>query len=104
MGVVYSAYDPELDRRVALKLLRAGVLGLDAEEGRAHLLREAQAMARVSHPHVVPVYDVAPSASTSSWPWSWWEAQTLRQWLKAAPPAAAGGAGARAAAQHAPRR
>src|SRR5690349_1137369 len=58
MGVVYAAYDPELDRRVALKLLRATALGLDAEEGRQQVLREAQAMARVSHPNLVPVYDV----------------------------------------------
>ncbi|WP_164012319.1 tetratricopeptide repeat protein [Pyxidicoccus trucidator] len=84
MGVVYSAYDPELDRRVALKLLRAGVLGLEAEEGRAHLLREAQAMARVSHPHVVPVYDVGTFGEHIFLAMELVEAQTLRQWLKAA--------------------
>ncbi|MCP3143900.1 tetratricopeptide repeat protein [Pyxidicoccus xibeiensis] len=85
MGVVYSAYDPELDRRVALKLLRVGVLGLDAEEGRAHLLREAQAMARVSHPHVVPIYDVGTFGQNVFLAMELVEAQTLRQWLKAAP-------------------
>ncbi|MFP2934258.1 protein kinase domain-containing protein, partial [Pyxidicoccus sp. 3LG] len=85
MGVVYSAYDPELDRRVALKLLRVGVLGLDAEEGRAHLLREAQAMARVSHPHVVPVYDVGTFRQQVFLAMELVEAQTLRQWLKTAP-------------------
>ncbi len=85
MGVVYSAYDPELDRRVALKLLRANVLGLEAEEGRAHLLREAQAMARVSHPHVVPVYDVGTFRQQVFLAMELVEAQTLRQWLKAAP-------------------
>ncbi|HVE82771.1 MAG TPA: serine/threonine-protein kinase [Myxococcales bacterium] len=59
MGVVYAAYDPELDRKVALKILRS-----DAErsplaaELRTRLLREAQAMARLSHPNVIPVYDV----------------------------------------------
>jgi tetratricopeptide (TPR) repeat protein len=83
MGVVYSAYDPELDRRVALKLLRAGVLGLEAEEGRAHLLHEAQAMARVSHPHVVPVYDVGTFGEHVFLAMELVEAQTLRQWLKA---------------------
>jgi serine/threonine protein kinase/tetratricopeptide (TPR) repeat protein len=54
MGVVYSAYDPRLDRRVALKLWRAGS-GPDAHE---RLMREAQALARLSHPNVVPVHDV----------------------------------------------
>jgi tetratricopeptide (TPR) repeat protein len=85
MGVVYAAYDPELDRRVALKLLRASALGLDAEEGRQHLLREAQAMARVSHPHVVPVYDVGTFGQQVFLAMELVEAQTLRQWLKATP-------------------
>jgi tetratricopeptide (TPR) repeat protein len=59
MGVVYAAYDPELDRKVALKLLapqaaaRAG-----ATDARMRLLREAQAMARVSHANVIAVHDV----------------------------------------------
>jgi len=55
MGVVYAAYDAELDRKVALKLLRQ--TGASAEQ-RARLLREAQAMARVAHPNVVAVYEV----------------------------------------------
>jgi tetratricopeptide (TPR) repeat protein len=55
MGIVYAAYDPELDRRVAIKLLRAGH---GDPEARLRLLREAQAMARLSHPNVVAIYDV----------------------------------------------
>ncbi|AKF04123.1 serine/threonine-protein kinase [Sandaracinus amylolyticus] len=55
MGVVYAAHDPELDRRVAVKLLREGMR--DAAQGAQRLGREAQAMARLSHPHVVAVYD-----------------------------------------------
>jgi len=85
MGVVYAAYDPELNRRVALKLLRASALGLEAEEGRQHLLREAQAMACVSHPNVVPVYDVGTFGSEVFLAMELVEAQTLREWLKAAP-------------------
>jgi serine/threonine protein kinase len=54
MGVVYKAYDPDLGRLVALKLVRAGA------KARAHvrLLREARAIARLSHPNVVAVHDV----------------------------------------------
>jgi tetratricopeptide (TPR) repeat protein len=60
MGVVYSAYDPELDRKVALKLLRVtqGRKGGDQDAKRTRLLREAKAIARLSHPNVVVVYDV----------------------------------------------
>ncbi len=57
MGVVYAAYDPELDRKVAVKLLRSELAG-DPEIGRARLIREAQAMAKLSHPNVVAVHDV----------------------------------------------
>src|SRR5262249_3668681 len=58
MGVVYAAYDPELDRKVALKSLRSDADRALAGELRTRLLREAQAMARLSHPNVIPVYDV----------------------------------------------
>ncbi len=59
MGVVYAAYDPELDRKVALKLLHAAVgPGTAASLGRTRLLREAQALAKLSHPHVVAIHDV----------------------------------------------
>lgn len=52
MGVVYAAYDEALDRRVAVKVLKSG--GAASE----WLVREAQALAKLSHPNVVPVYDV----------------------------------------------
>jgi len=55
MGVVYAAHDPELDRPVAIKLLRPG--RSDAVH-RLRLQREAQAAARVTHPNVVVVHDV----------------------------------------------
>ena len=59
MGVVLAAYDPVLDRRIALKLLRPGAFaGKMANQLRARLQREAQAMARFSHPNVVGVYDI----------------------------------------------
>lgn len=55
MGMVFSAYDPELDRKVAIKLLRPHHEG---SAGQARMRREAQAMAQVSHSHIVQVYEV----------------------------------------------
>ncbi len=55
MGTVYCAFDPFLDRKVALKVLHDKVASLDTEQ---RLLREAQAMARLNHPNVVTVHDV----------------------------------------------
>jgi eukaryotic-like serine/threonine-protein kinase len=58
MGVVYSAFDPELDRKVAIKLLQ-GKSGESQSAGdQAWLLREAQALARLAHPNVIAVHDV----------------------------------------------
>lgn len=56
-SMVYKAYDPELDRKVALKLLQPRKSG--GERGRKRLHREAQAMARLTHPNVVTVHDVS---------------------------------------------
>ena len=58
MGEVYAAYDPQLDRRIALKLLHDGVLREgSAQAASKRLLREAKAIARLSHPNVVVVHD-----------------------------------------------
>ncbi len=56
MGVVYRAHDPELDRHVAVKLLRSDTVG--DELARQRMLREARSMARLAHPNVIHVYDV----------------------------------------------
>ena len=58
MGVVYAAYDSQLDRKVALKLLHADGAAGSTGGGRSRLLAEAQAMARLSHPNVVAIHDV----------------------------------------------
>ena len=55
MGLVLRAYDPKLQREVAVKLLRSGVLDATSE---ARMIHEARAMAKLSHPNVVAVYDV----------------------------------------------
>jgi len=55
MGVVWAAFDPDLERPVAIKVLRSidGVATL-----RTRLLREARAMARLKHPNILTVYEV----------------------------------------------
>ena len=59
VGVVYRAYDPQLDRKVAIKLLRSGPRGAARDtDGRLRLLREAQALAQLAHPNVIGVHDV----------------------------------------------
>ncbi|MEM7153697.1 MAG: serine/threonine-protein kinase [Myxococcota bacterium] len=55
LGVVYAGHDLDLDRAVALKLIRLGSHGKGAFE---RLRQEAQALARVTHPHVIDVFDV----------------------------------------------
>ncbi|MCA9723388.1 MAG: serine/threonine protein kinase, partial [Gemmatimonadetes bacterium] len=60
MGVVYLARDVMLDRPLALKVLHPH-LAADPEQ-RARFLREARTGARLSHPHIVPIYDVGEAA------------------------------------------
>lgn len=79
MGVVYAAYDPKLDRRVALKILHPGTRR--SQESRDRLLREAQAMARLSHPNVVTVHDVGEHESGVFVAMEAIEGRTLTQWL-----------------------
>ncbi|MEM9453272.1 MAG: tetratricopeptide repeat protein [Myxococcota bacterium] len=79
MGVVYAAYDPELDRKVALKVLRPGVAG---DRGRARLMREAQALGKLAHPHVVAIHDVGVVGAQLWLAMELVEGQTLRAWLK----------------------
>jgi tetratricopeptide (TPR) repeat protein/predicted Ser/Thr protein kinase len=82
LGVVYAAYDPELDRKIALKLLRADSAGPNApmaEEGR---LREAQAMARVTHPNVITVHDVGRSGEQVFIAMEFIQGRNLHDWIR----------------------
>jgi serine/threonine protein kinase len=83
MGVVYAAYDEELDRKIALKLLRP-----DREYSartEARMQREARAMATLSHPNVVQVYEVGRWEDQIFLAMEFVQGQTLTAWLKAAP-------------------
>ena len=82
MGVVYAAYDEELDRKIAIKVLRDSSQGSDA---RARMLREAQAMARLSHPNVVQVHDVGEHAGQIYVAMEFVKGTTLRAWLEEQP-------------------
>lgn len=80
MGVVYAGYDPELDRKVALKVLRPERAA--SATARARLLREAQAIARLSHPNVVAVHDAGAVGEQVFVAMEYVDGRTLRQWLK----------------------
>jgi tRNA A-37 threonylcarbamoyl transferase component Bud32/tetratricopeptide (TPR) repeat protein len=82
MGVVYAAYDPELDRKIALKLLlptkqRAG----DKSRREARMVREAKAIARVSNPNVVAIFDVGVHEGHVFMAMEHLPGGTLRDWM-----------------------
>jgi eukaryotic-like serine/threonine-protein kinase len=81
MGLVLAAYDPALDRKVALKLVQQDASSDSA--GRQRLLREAQAMARLSHPNVVTVFEVGTLTDAVFLAMEHVEGCTLREWLAA---------------------
>jgi hypothetical protein len=80
MGEVFAAYDPELDRKVALKLLRAES-GSRGALGRGRLLREAKSIARLSHPNVVVVHDAGTFDERVFVAMEFVEGQTVAAWL-----------------------
>ena len=89
MGVVFAAYDPELDRKVALKLLHPRLVA-DAElattrEARARLIREAQALARLNHPHIVAIHDVGEHQGAVWLAMEYVDGETFAAWAKQRP-------------------
>lgn len=79
MGVVHAAFDPELDRKVALKLLRSRA-GNGSNE---RLVREARATARLAHPNVVVVHDVGEHEGSVFMAMEHVDGGTLGEWLAA---------------------
>jgi eukaryotic-like serine/threonine-protein kinase len=81
-GIVYAAHDPELDRTIALKVLRGEPVV--RPEARARFLREAQALARLSHPNVISVYDVGAADGHTFIAMEYIHGQTFADWVAAA--------------------
>jgi tetratricopeptide (TPR) repeat protein len=79
MGVVYTAFDPELDRKVAIKLLK----DVRSQAAQHRLLREAQALARLSHPNVVAVHDTGTHDGHVFIALELVDGSTLKEWLAA---------------------
>jgi len=88
MGAVHAAYDPDLERNVALKLVRPWHRPGErqgAGEASARLRREAQALAKLSHPNIVPVYEVGEFRDQTYLAMELVEGQTLKDWLAEGP-------------------
>ena len=81
MGVVYRAHDPELDRTVAIKVIRADA-DRSAGDSAERLRREAKAMAKLNHPNVVAVFDVGTYESQVYVALEYVPGETLGEWLQ----------------------
>ncbi len=83
MGIVYSAYDPALDRKVALKFVRDQAPESSSGTNAAtRLQREAQALAKLSHPNIVTAFDVGTYRDDVFLAMEFIAGQTLRDWLR----------------------
>ena len=80
MGEVFAAHDAELDRMVAIKVIRPGLAG-SSPASRARFQREAQAMARLSHPNVVSVFDVGQAGGRVFVAMELVQGPTLAAWM-----------------------
>lgn len=78
MGQVFAGYDVQLDRKVAIKILRPDLVSTHA---RQRTLREAQALAKVSHPNVVQVFEVGEHDEQVFVVMEFVNGSNLREWL-----------------------
>src|SRR5690606_38832331 len=78
----YVAYDEELDRKVAIKLVRSDAMD---EQAQTRLQREARALARLAHPNIVAVHDVGIHGSQSFIAMELVPGKTVNAWLAARP-------------------
>jgi serine/threonine protein kinase len=85
MGVVYAAYDPQLHRRVAIKLVQDGGAPAGAAVSQ-RLLLEGRALARLSHPNVVPIFDVGVFEGQVFLAMELVEGEPLSRWFQRAAP------------------
>jgi serine/threonine protein kinase len=86
MGIVFAALDPQLGRRVALKLLRPDRIGpLGDDEWRRRLLAEARALAQLSDPNVVQVFDIGTHDGSVYVAMELVDGCTLAEWLEERP-------------------
>ena len=83
MGELYAAHDSQLDREVAIKLVRS--TGTDHALAEERLLREAKILARISHPNVVPVYEAGVFAGRVFMAMEFVRGTTLTEWLESPP-------------------
>ncbi len=82
MGTVFLARDPNLDRPVAIKILRPDLASDTASE---RFLREARILARLSHPNVVPVFQAGEADGLSYYVMEYVEGATLKERLERGP-------------------
>jgi len=84
MGVVYQAFDPRLDRLVALKLLPLHLP--EDETARCRLTAEAKAASALDHPHIATIYEIGEAASGRLFiAMAYYEGETLRQCIERGP-------------------
>lgn len=76
MGVVYRAHDPEMKRDVALKVIQAGALAKESDKRRFR--REAEAVSKLSHPNIVPVFDCQLSDQQAYFAMQFIQGQTIQ--------------------------
>ena len=79
MGVVWTAYDPKLDRKVAIKLLKRSA---KRRVLRARFVREARALARINHPNIITVHDVGTHEGRLYMAMEYVRGQTLERWMR----------------------